>query len=367
MRCTFLRFFVTAFFPLAAVLPAFADHESAQTILEQPDKLRGFMHQLKPAAAPKAFQNSANAALKDRIKAASSDVEGRLFSVLMLDNGELAYENYANDAKPDSQLNTYSMTKSFTSLAVGEALCSGKIKSLDDLAASYVPELAGTVYGAASIKNLLQYTSGGPDPGGTGYSGIHDGRVWGQMLQGRISLLDMIKTQGSPGPFRAGEKFIYNGLDSETLSLVVKAATGMSLPKWFEATLWQKAGAEFAASWRVDTQGNGIAEAFSFVTPRDSARIGQYVLDRLTGKSADACMNAYVNEAALPRVAKGYWGSAPSWGYALHTGADGNTWLFGHGAQRIGINRKTGRVLVINGFKEWPGMDVGVQRLLGVR
>lgn len=366
MLCTLSRFFVTAFFVLAASPPAFADHESAQTILEQPEKLRAFMHQLKPADAAKPLQVSANTALKDRIKAASSDIEGRVFSVLVLDNGEIVYENYANGAKPDSQLNAYSMTKSFTSLAVGEALCSGKIKSLDDLAATYAPELAGTVYGAASIKNLLRYTSGGPDPGGTGYSGVHDGRVWGNMLQGRISLLDMIKTHATPGRFKAGEKFIYNGLDSEALSLVIKASTGLSLPKWFESTVWQKAGAEFAASWRVDAEGNGVAEAWSFATSRDSARIAMYVLDRLNGKSTDACMNAYISEAASPLVAKGYWASAPFWGYAIHTGADGNTWFFGHSSQRIGINRKTGRVLVVNGFKEWRGLDESVQRLLGV-
>ncbi|MGB4116722.1 MAG: serine hydrolase domain-containing protein [Polaromonas sp.] len=366
MFCTFPRFILVPLFALAAALPAVADHESAQNILEQPEKFKAIAHALKPSVAPKPLQASQNTALKDRIKAASSDIEGRLFSVLVFDKDEVVYENYANGAKADSQLSAYSMTKSFTSLAVGEALCSGKIKSLDDLAVTYVPELAGTVYGAASIKNLLRYTSGGPDPGGAGYSGVHDRNVWISMLQGRISLLEMIKTHGAPGRFKAGEKFIYNGLDSETLSLVVRAATGMSLPQWFESTVWQKSGAESAATWRVDKEGNGIAETYAFVSPRDAARIAMYVVDRLNDKSTDACMNAYVREAASPLVAKGYWGSAPHWGYALHTGADGNTWFFGHSAQRVGINRKTGRILVTNGFTEWSGFDANVQKLLAV-
>ena len=363
MTCTFARFIIAVFL-LNAAQTVFADHESAPSILEQPEKFKELMHALKPSEVPKPLQTSQNNALNGRIKTASSDIEARVFSVLFFENGEVVHESYANGAKVESQLSTYSMTKSFTSLAVGEALCNGKIKSLDDLAVGYVPELAGTVYGAASIKNLLRYTSGGPDPGGTGYSGIHDVSVWISMLQRKISLLEMIKTHGAPGRFKPGEKFIYNGLDSETLSLVVRAATGMSLPRWFESTVWQKAGAEFAASWRVDKEGNGIAEALAYVSPRDSARIALYVLDRLNGTSADACMNAYVREAASPLVAKPYWGAAPFWGYAIHTGADGNTWFFGHGAQRIGINRKTGRVLVINGFKEWSGSDASIQKLL---
>ena len=363
MTCTFSRFVITVFL-LSAAQTVYADHESAPSILEQPEKFKAFMHALKPSGVPKPLQTSQNNAFNGRIKTASSDIEARVFSVLVLENGEIAHENYAHGAKAESQLNSYSMAKSFTSLAVGEALCNGKIKSLDDLAVSYVPELTGTIYGAASIKNLLRYTSGGPDPGGTGYSGIHDATVLRAMLTGQISLLEMIKTHGAPGRFKQGEKFIYNGLDSETLSLVVRAATGMSLPSWFESTVWQKAGAEFAASWRVDKEGNGIAEALAHVSPRDSARIALYVLERLNGKSTDACMNAYIREAASPLVAKGYWASAPFWGYAIHTGADGNTWFFGHGVQRIGINQKTGRVLVVNGFKEWPGSDSSIQKLL---
>ena len=99
------------------------------------------MHALKPSDVPKPLQTSQNIALNGRIKMASSDIEARVFSVLVLENGEIAHENYANGAKAESQLNSYSMAKSFTSLAVGEALCSGKIKSLDDLAVIYVPEL----------------------------------------------------------------------------------------------------------------------------------------------------------------------------------------------------------------------------------
>lgn len=363
MISTFSRFAVTLFL-LSAAQAVFADHESAPSILEQPEKFKAGMHALKPSDVPKPLQTSQNNALIGRIKTASSDIEERVFSVLVLENGEIAHENYANGAKVESQLSSYSMTKSFTSLAVGEALCSGKIKSLDDLAVSYVPELSGTIYGAASIKNLLRYTSGGPDPGGTGYSGIHDVTVLRAMVTRKISLLDMIKTQGAPGQFKPGEKFIYDGLNSETLSLVIRAATGMSLPRWFESTVWQKAGAEFAASWRVDKEGNGIAEIFAYVSPRDSARIALYVLERLNGKSKDACMNDYIREAASPLVAKGYWGSAPFWGYGIHTGSDGNTWLLGHGGQMIGINRKTGRVLVVNAFKAWSGFEASIQKLL---
>ena len=120
---------------------------------------------------------------------------------------------------------------------------------------------------------------------------------------------------------------------------------------------------EYAAAWFADKDGNGIGEALVWVTTRDFLRIGIYTLERLTGQSNDACMNAFVKEAAQPRIAKGYWNSAPYWGLGFHIGADKNLWFFGHGAQRLGINQKTGRILAMNGFSEWRGMDTDVQRV----
>jgi hypothetical protein len=75
-------------------------------------------------------------------------------------------------------------------------------------------------------------------------------------------------------------------------------------------------------------------------------------------------MNDFMKEAARPLIAKDYRDAAPQFGLGLHVGADGNTWFFGHSAQRVGINAKTGRVVATNGFSEWPGMDAMARRLL---
>ena len=53
-----------------------------------------------------------------------------------------------------------SMAKSITGLLVGIALSEGAIRSLDDTAEAYVPELAGTAYGATPIRALLHMASG---------------------------------------------------------------------------------------------------------------------------------------------------------------------------------------------------------------
>jgi len=345
-------------------LPAHANHESAPTILNQFRALSPRLHVLKPAPAVRALPVSTDEAARLRINADAQAMVAKNFSVVVIDKGELLAEAYGHGATAESALNSYSMAKSLTALAVGEALCAGKIKSLDDKAASYVPALEGAAYGAASIRHLLSYTSGAKDPGGNGYSGIHHVSDMLAVTNHRLSLLDLALRHGQSSSFKPGEKFIYNGLDSETLSLVLRAATGMSLPKWFETTVWHKAGAQYPAGWYMDREGNGIGEMLVLATTRDYARVGVYVLERLTNASADSCMNDFMKEAARPLIAKGYWDSAPQFGLGLHVGADGNTWFFGHSAQRVGINVKTGRVVATNGFSEWPGTDALARRLL---
>lgn len=349
----------------ASLLPGVhASHDSPEKILGSWAVVSPRMHILKPATVVRELPVSTKT---DRIRELTPDGQAFArtnFSALMIEDGAIVFEEYAQGATRESPLNAYSMTKSWTSLAVGEALCAGKIKSLEDPASIYAPELAGTAYGEASVRNLLRYTSGAQDPGGNGYSGIHDTRDFGAMIRHDMSLLDLMRKYGGKGRFKAGEKFVYNGLNSDALSLVVRGATGVSMPVWFENTVWQKAGAEYPAGWYLDRDGHAVGEILVFATSRDFARVGLYVLDHLNGKMGDACMQAFMKDAAYPHVAKGYWNSAPSWGLGLHHGADGNTWMFGHGGQRVGINVKANRLFSANGSKDHPFTDPDAQRLL---
>lgn len=51
------------------------------------------------------------------------------------------------------------MAKTVTAMLVGTALAEGRIHSVDDPAAAYVPALAGTEYGRTSLRHLLQMSA----------------------------------------------------------------------------------------------------------------------------------------------------------------------------------------------------------------
>ena len=84
-------------------------------------------------------------------------------SILLIDNGKIVFEKYKSPATPESPLFSQSMSKSLTAYTIGVLLCEGKIKSLDDKAETYAPELKGTVFGDSSIKDLLTMSSGAKD------------------------------------------------------------------------------------------------------------------------------------------------------------------------------------------------------------
>lgn len=315
------------------------------------------IHRFKPAQKVRELKTAAPSEANQRLASDARSFARNTFSTLLIENGEVVYEFYGKDATAESLANGYSVTKSWTALAVGEALCAGKINSLDDPAKTYAPQLAGTAYGEASIRNLLRYTSGAEDPGGNGYTGIHSRWDFGSMTEHQLSLVDLMKKNGGSSRFKQGEKFIYNGLDSEALSVVVRGATGMSLPAWFESTVWQEAGGESPAAWYVDKDGNGIAEVLLFATSRDYARVALYVLDRLTDQAGSDCIRAFVKEAAQPQVAKGYWYNFPGWGFGLHHGADGQTWMTGYSGQRIGMHPQKRRVFVTTSNADLPNTD----------
>ncbi len=71
-------------------------------------------------------------------------------------------ERYQYDRTAAHRFISHSMAKSIVSLAVGMALAEGKIASLDDTVAKYVPKLAGNPYGETSIRNILRMSSGVP-------------------------------------------------------------------------------------------------------------------------------------------------------------------------------------------------------------
>ena len=69
-------------------------------------------------------------------------------------------ERYQYARTDRDRFTSWSMAKTVTAMLIGIAIAEGRIRSVDDRAAAYVPALAGTEYGRTSLRHLLQMSSG---------------------------------------------------------------------------------------------------------------------------------------------------------------------------------------------------------------
>ncbi|CAN5351948.1 serine hydrolase [soil metagenome] len=194
----------------------------------------------------------------------------RITGLMILRGGEILFEEYQYDRKPQQLFTSFSMAKSVVSLAIGKALQEGSIRSLDDLAGQYVAELKSHPYGEATIRNLLRMSSGVKF--NEDYVGFSDIQVLASTSHyaGVVAALETPKIR----EVAQGSRFKYASSESAVLALVVRGATGKSLADYVSEKIWKPLGAEADAAWMVDPQGVEIGFAYFNARLRDYGRLG---------------------------------------------------------------------------------------------
>jgi len=197
--------------------------------------------------------------------------------LLIAQDDTILYERYQYGRGPSDRLLSQSMGKTFTAMLVGIAIGEGAIRSIDDRAQDYVPELAGTEHGKTSIRDLLHMASGirfTEDYGGTD----DDERFETALLYGdpahATSPADALR------PFNQREappntRWNYAATNPYVLGLVLRAATGKTLAAYLHDKVWAPIGAEADAAWTVDVSRHEMAHGFVQATLRDYARFGR--------------------------------------------------------------------------------------------
>ncbi|MFN3569125.1 MAG: serine hydrolase domain-containing protein [Polaromonas sp.] len=241
----------------------------------------------------------------------------RATGLLVLKNGEIVAEHYRYGRKDDARFLSFSMAKSVTSLLVGQAQARGLIASLDDPAEKYVTALAGSPYGATTVRQLLRMSSGLTFT--ERYDGTDDISRLSRAGAGApgagmpLDVLRSITTRHSP----AGDKFVYASAETDVLGRVLAAATGKSVAELTSEWLWKPMGAEHEAFWRISSDGQEQAYGAFNASLRDWGRLGLLLAN--DGKAGaqqlvpadyllDATDPARQPEAFRPRKATPYFG-----------------------------------------------------------
>jgi CubicO group peptidase (beta-lactamase class C family) len=92
--------------------------------------------------------------------AVDAGLADRSAAVLVLRGGRMVVERYAAGVAPERSQEIASAAKSMVSVLVGIAIDQGKIKSVEQSAADFIPQWRGTPKAAITLRHLLTMTSG---------------------------------------------------------------------------------------------------------------------------------------------------------------------------------------------------------------
>ncbi len=193
-------------------------------------------------------------------------------SLLVLSDGKIFFEEYYLGTGPADRRISWSVAKSFLSALFGVALDEGQISSLEDPVTKYVPALSGSAYDGVPIAHVLTMSSGVVfDEDYLAFNS--DINRMGRVLALGMSMDDFaagITQRFAP----SGTQHKYVSIDTHVLAMVLRAATGKSLPQLFEEKLWSRIGAQSDAYYVTDGFGVAFALGGLNITTRDYGRFG---------------------------------------------------------------------------------------------
>ena len=277
-------------------------------------------------------------------------------SLIIVKNGKIAYEKYQYSLTKDSLAVNYSMTKSITALAVGKAIELGHIKSIDDEAGKYLPQLSGSVFEKITIKNLLLMASGvnynyEPGLGDSTKTEIQANIMLGIRDENIVDYLKNYKSNNS----QQGKNFNYDNKNTILLGMIIEAATGKSLPDFFGEQIWSKIGASSDFMW-AGTKNNIIgAEGWSASIPRDFAKIGLLVANEGIINGEQIINKEWIKQQTTKQIKVSRIGNTRQfpdrgYGYQTHTHDNlNNIYAFeGFMGQLVMFDRKSKTFMVVH-------------------
>jgi len=205
------------------------------------------------------------------------------------------FEEYWGEHDVDRISNSFSMAKSIISLLIGVALDEGKIKSIDEPVANYLPEFADEKKNI-TIRHILTMSSG-LSWSESYISPFCDVAELYYDTDDRDLALNRRTIEEDPGKI-----FRYKSGDTQVLMYILQAATGVSASEYASEKLWKKMGAESEAMWSLADDSESAEKAFCcfYATSRDFLRLGKLVNHRGNWNGEQLVSAAYVEQFCTP-------------------------------------------------------------------
>ena len=237
--------------------------------------------------------------------AALADFVNRFFALewthglIILRHGRVVAEAYRSPCSPSDRHQLFSLSKSFTSTAVGMALGEGLIKSLDTPVLSFFPEYdtprVGERMRRVTLRHLLTMSMGRESCGlwGSRYGAVRkafdespeagDMRAVAEFFargdenfgNGRPWVENLLQDDLRDEP---GSRFEYNSAATFLVAAAVEKAVGQPLTEYLRPRLFDPLGFPRDLTWDVSTEGIARGGTGLNLTLREIASAGQFWL-----------------------------------------------------------------------------------------
>jgi CubicO group peptidase (beta-lactamase class C family) len=249
-----------------------------------------------PRSAPEA-QGISSSAILAFVEEAERTLDA-LHSVMVVRHGHVVAEGWWSPYAPGEPHMMFSLTKSFTSTAVGLAVAEGRL-TIDDPVLQFFPDQApaepGAHLKAMRVRDLLTMTTGHHD---------EDIRSFGYNAEEN----PVKRFLALPVAHRPGTFFVYNGPASYVLSAIVQKVTGQTVLDYLRPRLFEPLGIDSPA-WEANRHGVSMGGFGLSVRTEDIARFGQLYLRKGEWQGRQLLPAGWVDTATARHVSNG---SSPS-------------------------------------------------------
>jgi CubicO group peptidase (beta-lactamase class C family) len=241
-----------------------------------------------PRSSPEA-QGVSSAAILSFVEAADKSINS-LHSFMLLRHGQVVAEGWWSPYDAQSPHVLFSLSKSFTSTAIGLAVAEGRL-SVDDEVLKFFPDDApaepGANLKAMRVRDLLRMNTGHetepPRP---------PDQSWKKAFLNH------------PVRFKPGTHFLYNTSATYMLAAIAEKTTGMPLLDYLRPRLFEPLGIENPA-WEKSPEGITVGGYGLSIRTEDIARFGQLYLQKGKWQGKQLIPAAWVEEATSFQTSNG--------------------------------------------------------------
>lgn len=240
-----------------------------------------------PRSAPEA-QGVSSSAVLSFVEAA--DATQTMHSLIVVRHGQVVAEGWWSPYAAESPHSLYSLTKSFTSTAIGFAVAEGKL-SIDDPVLSFFPELApkepSENLKQMRIRDLLSMNAG--------QTGEVDFWHTDEVTKAFLS---------HPVPFKPGTHFMYNTPASYMLSAILQKVNGVTTEEYLKSRLFEPLGFG-EIHWEKSKEGVSQGGYGLSVRTEDIAKLGQLYLQNGNWNGSQLLPADWVHAATSRQTSNG--------------------------------------------------------------